>query len=220
MRTAKPVQRGGSSKKIQNEASKIGFPPIKSDAAAGSRSASRGATPKGTGSNSQLDEPSTQLPSIRPPSAKNIDTKTRVQLHGRQHQPSEVLDQADRSFVESRPTEPSTEEEASPADVHPVDQGEAERIQSDALVDQEEQHESTGFSESDYGSEAFLMLSKNSQIELEDPELQYWRVHSAPPKNTPNVGKEALKRMQAAAASKKLDFSEMGLVSIPEKVSI
>jgi hypothetical protein len=63
-----------------------------------------------------------------------------------------------------------------------------------------------------------LLCSSGSQTEIEDPEKEYWRVHSRPPKNASNVTKDALERMQTASTSKKLDLSEIDLVAIPEKV--
>ena len=199
-KSTKPVQRGNSTKIINPVNDKSGLPPIKSDVGGStSRSASRGATPPVSVESTGLN-----LPAIRPPSAKVFDTTTRVQIKDREKDASSHSDR-------------ETPHQAAEEEAHKIDQ-ELQAAQNVTQTESEEQ-ETSALNESDHSSEdAFLLLSSSSRIEIEDPERQYWMVHTAPHKNAPNIAKEALKRMQAASASKKLDFSDMGLVSIPDKV--
>ena len=198
MKGTKTIQRGSSFAKLGKEKEKTNLPPIKADAGFNSQTGSRGATPP------VVSESASQLPSIRPPSAKIIDTSTRIQLSSSQKEisssDSQNFDQSADSIHVDLTVESREEKNDSPAE-----------DQENLLVNDIE-----------YSSDdrVFVPLSSSSQIEIEDPERQYWQTHAAPRKNPPNVAKEALKRMQAASTSKKLDFSEMGLMSLPEKVAL
>lgn len=199
----KPVQRGNSSKNNNPDELKT-LPPIRNDGSGtASKSVSRGPTPtaaEGSGVN---------LPSIRPPSARVVDTTTRVQIKDRERQLSIGSEVGSNPVSDEILKAEDDLQAAQPEAAQPESGAEPEDPDIDTWNDNVHRSE-----------DETLLLSSSSHIEIEDPERQYWLIHAAPHKNPPNVTKETLKRIQAASASKKLDISDVGLFSIPDKVKI
>ncbi len=195
MKGSKSIERSNSTSKSKKTITKDSLPPIRADSidalgsGASSKSNSRSATPAA--------EPSTStqiLPPIRPVSAtKLIDSTTRVQLQEQLRDKSGTSDPV--NFVDGENEGQVTQDDIAAEDHYTGKENEVIDSVSDTLI-----------------------CSGDSQTEIEDPEKQYWRIHSGPPKNSSNVAKEALKRIQTAVASKKMDLSEMDLIAIPEKV--
>lgn len=195
---SKPKPHRSNSKHTNTDEINNTFPPIRSDAIGiASRSVSRGPTPTAS-----VETSGVNLPSIRPPSARVVDTITRVQIKDREKKSStgsEVVGLNRAEILKSEDGQaPKPESVAEP-----------EEPDIDAFNDNAQTPE-----------DEYCLLSSTSHIDIEDPERQYWMVHAAPNKNPTNTAKEALKRMQAASSSKKLDISDIGLFSIPDKVKI
>jgi hypothetical protein len=200
MKGSKSIERSNSSSKSKKTVSKDGLPPIStySNGSSGegtaSKSNSRSATP--VTNSTQI------LPPIRPVSAtKVVDSTTRVQLQGQLRDKSGTSDPehiADGIVG-------IDEDQLLQNDFTDSNQAEQELEDMDARIPGPE-------------SDTLLTVSSDSKTEIEDPEKHYWRTHSGPPKNSSNVAKEALKRIQTALTSKKMDLSEMDLMAIPEKV--